>query len=280
MSDSVEHIEISLAVEAIHQRYGYDFSNYSRASLVRRFRHFLARTGYHCVGETIPILLRDERLFVSLLGDLSITVTEMFRDPLSFLSLRERVVPYLKTYPFVRIWCAGCATGEEVYSLAIMLAEEGILDKALIYATDFNEEALETARRGVYSGESIKAATGNYQKSGGANPFSDYFHAKAEGVEMAAGLRSKIAFASHNLVTDKVFGEMNLIMCRNVLIYFDKTLQDRVLQLFSDSLHAFGYLALGSKESLQFSSVAETFMPVDPHWKLFQKKTLDSEADR
>lgn len=272
MPDTIEHIEISLAVEAIHQRYGYDFRNYSRASLTRRFRHFLARTGYHCVGETIPILLRDERLFVSLLGDLSISVTEMFRDPLSFLSLREKVVPYLKTYPFARIWCAGCATGEEVYSLAILLAEEGILDKALIYATDFNEEVLETARRGVYSVESIKAATANYQKSGGVNPFSDYYHAKEEGgVEMAASLRSNIVFASHNLVTDKVFGEMNLIMCRNVLIYFDKVLQDKVLGLFSDSLHPFGHLALGSKESLQFSAVAELFTEIDPKWKLFQK---------
>ncbi len=278
MSDAIESIEVSLAVEAIQLRYGYDFRNYSRASLMRRFRHFLARTGYHCVGETIPIIIRDERFFVSLLGDLSITVTEMFRDPSSFLTLREKVIPYLKTYPFVRIWCAGCATGEEVYSLSIMLAEEGILDKALIYATDFNEEALETGRRGVYSGESIKVATVNYQKAGGTHPFSDYYHVKAEGVELSAALRNHIVFASHNLVTDKVFGEMNLIVCKNVLIYFDKVLQNKVLGLFADSLVPFGYLALGSKESLQFSSVAETFITVDPQWRLFQKKGIVTEG--
>ncbi len=268
----IEDIEIKVLIEAVRLKYGYDFSRYAQASLRRRIKKCLSETGLTNIAEMIPVILHDGNFFKNFLFQLSVNVTEMFRDPLFFRSMREKVVPYLKTFPHVRIWSAGVSTGEEVYSLAILLKEEKLYDKSLIYATDFNDRVLAKAKKGIYTAESVKKSTVNYRKSGGLHPFAGYFHADYDSVIMDRSLKENIVFANHNLVTDGVFGEMNLILCRNVLIYFNRELQDRVLGLFSESLRANGFLALGAKESIEFSSVAEEFVPVVKQRKIFQKK--------
>ncbi|OQY58480.1 MAG: chemotaxis protein CheR [Desulfobacteraceae bacterium 4572_88] len=270
--NEIEKIEVDLFVEAIFQRYGYDFKHYAKASVRRRTRNLLQKTGYSRISEMIPKLLYDESFFQSLVCDFSITVTEMFRDPDFFMGLRKKVIPYLKTYPFVKIWHAGCATGEEVYSLAIVLKEEGLYDRATIFATDFNDTALKKAKDGIYPIENIRHYTANYQKAGSTESFSKYYHAEYESAIMDQALKERITFANHNLATDGVFGEMHLILCRNVLIYFDKTLQNRVFDLFSNSLIHKGFLCIGSKESLQFSEVCEHFSVADEKQKIYQKK--------
>ncbi len=267
-----ENIEIDLLVEAIFKRYGYDFRNYARASLKRRIKLFLDQTEYHRILEMLPALLDDESFFRSLLKKLSIPVTEMFRDPLVYKAIRKEVVPILKTYPFIKIWHAGCATGEEVYSLAILLKEEGLYDRAQIYATDINDDVLERAREGIYAVKDIKRYTTNYQKSGGKEFFAKYYHSQYESVIMNRDLKENIIFANHNLVIDSVFGDMHLIMCRNVMIYFDKILQNRVLKLFYNSLIHHGFLCLGSKESLLFTDVQNAFRDISKAEKIYQKK--------
>jgi chemotaxis protein methyltransferase CheR len=270
--EDIEKIELHLFLEALCQRYGYDFRNYAQASVKRRVRHLLAKSGYTRISEMLPRLLYDETFAQSAIYDFSISVTEMFRDPDFYRSLRKNVVPYLKTYPFIKVWHAGCATGEEVYSLAIVLQEEGLYDRATIFATDFNEMVLEKAREGIYPLKDIRQYTTNYQKAGGERPFADYYHAQYESAIMNQSLKRNITFASHNLVTDGVFGEMHLIFCRNVLIYFDKTLQNRVLKLFADSLNHGSFLCLGSKETLEFSEVINNFKSVDERAKIYQKR--------
>ncbi|MEW5957370.1 MAG: CheR family methyltransferase, partial [Chloroflexota bacterium] len=225
------------------------------------------------ISEMLPWLLYDEAFAQAAIYDFSISVTEMFRDPDFYRSLRKNVVPYLKTYPFIKVWHAGCATGEEVYSLAIVLQEEGLYERATIFATDFNEMVLEKAREGIYPLKDIRQYTLNYQKAGGERPFADYYHAQYESAIMNQSLKRNITFASHNLVTDGVFGEMHLIFCRNVLIYFDRTLQNRVLKLFADSLTHGSFLCLGSKETLSFSEVADSFKAIDERARIFQKRT-------
>jgi len=269
--ETIEKIELELFLEALYQRYGYDFRHYAQASARRRVSQMMAKNGHAKISEMIPRLLYDEAFAQTAIYDFSVTVTEMFRDPEFYGSLRQKVVPYLKTYPFIKIWHAGCATGEEVYSLAILLQEEGLYERATIFATDFNETVLEKAQEGIYPLKDIRQYTTNYQKAGGIRPFSDYYHAKYESVIMNQSLKRNITFASHNLVTDGVFGEMHLIFCRNVLIYFDKTLQNRVLDLFSDSLNHRGFLCLGTKETLQFSEVAKNFKAVDERARIYQK---------
>ncbi len=270
----IEDIELELLLEAIAKRYGYDFRNYSKASMERRVRQAKVKLGCEEISDLTRKLLHDPAFFQRLVSDFSITVTEMFRDPEVYRTLREKVIPYLATYPFIKVWHAGCATGEEVYSLAILLHEEGLLDRATIYATDFNEEALSTARQGIYSIGTIKEYRDNYLKSGGKFSFSEYYHAQYDSVVMAKFLKKNITFARHNLVTDQVFGEMHLILCRNVLIYFDRTLQDRVFKLFDDSLARNTFLCLGSKESLKFSSVIDDFIEFDRKQKIYRKKSL------
>jgi chemotaxis protein methyltransferase CheR len=272
--EDIEKIELNLFLEALFQRYGYDFRHYAEASVRRRVRHLLAKSGYSRISEMIPRLLLDEAFSQTAIHDFSITVTEMFRDPRFYCSIRQNVVPYLKTYPFIKVWLAGCATGEEVYSLAILLEEEGLYDRATIFATDLNEAVLEKAKEGIYALKDIRQYTTNYQKAGGARPFADYYHAQYESAIMDQSLKRNVTFASHNLVTDGVFGEMHLIFCRNVLIYFDKTLQNRVLRLFADSLNYGGFLCLGSKETLQFSDVAERFKVIDEREKIYQKRMM------
>lgn len=266
-----ENIEIELLIEAIYQKYGYDFRSYARASLGRRIHHRLSQTKLASISQMQHLVLYDVAFFEQLLLDLSVNVTAMFRDPQFYKAVREQIVPVLKTFPFIKIWHAGCSTGEEVYSMAILLHEEGLYERTQIYATDFNEEVIKKAREGIIPIDRIKDFTGNYQISGGNQSFSDYYTAKYNFAIMNQFLKKNIVFADHNLATDGAFGEMNLIMCRNVLIYFDKQLQNRTIGLFRESLRHLGYLCLGTKESLRFFEYEDNFEPVIKSLKIYRK---------
>ncbi len=273
MTDNqIEHLEIDLLLETIYQRYGYDFRSYARASIERRIKQFMSGLEFETVSELIPRIIRDEVLFSELLQYFSISVTDMFRDPFVYRVIREEVVPILRTWPHIKIWHAGCATGEEVYSLAIILKEEGIYDKSIIYATDLNDAVLEKAKEGIYSPKKIQEATRNYQKTGGRAPFGNYYHARYDAVLINGDLKERITFANHNLATDGVFGEMHLIFCRNVLIYFNSDLQNRAVGLFVDSLAPNGFLCIGTKESLEFTRFSKEFVVVDDKAKIYKKK--------
>lgn len=265
-------IEMSLLLEALYQKYGYDFRQYSEAHIRRRLLNRLALSGMGTLSEMQGRMLYDKEFAALLLQDLSITVTEMFRDANFYRSLRRNVVPLLKTYSFIKVWHAGCSTGQEVYSMAIVLREEGLHERTTLYATDFNQLALDQAREGIYSSEQIKEYTTNYQRSGGTESFSDYYRASYGMAIMDASLKSNIVWANHNLVTDSVFAEVHLIVCRNVLIYFNTDLQRKVQRLFSESLINGGVLCLGSKESLRFSSFASSYTEIDREQKIFKKK--------
>jgi chemotaxis protein methyltransferase CheR len=267
----MEELEIDLLLEAILRRYGYDFRNYARASLRRKVRQIAAEVGVSHISELVPRLLHDAELFSNVVGNFATPVTEMFRDPSFFKFVRETVVPYLHTWPFVRIWMAGCATGEEVYSLAILLKEEGIYERCTLFATDFVDPVLRHAKEGIYPLRNMQTNSINYQRAGGRGTLSDYYHADYDSVIMDAGLRENVTFANHNLVTDGVFSEVHLVLCRNVLIYFNNTLQNRVLNLFHASLLHGGFLALGSKESLQQSDIRDRFQELEPMWKIYRK---------
>lgn len=266
-----ESIEIDMLLNGIRSRYGYDFTHYSRASLKRRLEHALTQNKLAHFTELLDRLFHDEKCFDEFLKTMSITVTEMFRDPDFYHAVRQHVVPVLKTFPFAKIWHAGCATGEEVYSMALVLHEEGFLDRARIYATDFNKHSLDMALKGVYSAKHMAACIANYQAAGGTADFSGYLSDGYELAKFKDFLKERITFSYHNLVTDGVFGEMNMVCCRNVLIYFDKTLQDQVLQKFADSLRYGGFLCLGNKESLNFSAVGSLFTPVDKRQRIYRK---------
>lgn len=268
----IEQVEMTLLLEAMARCRGYDFRNYSPASLKRRVTSFMAKSGCRQLSELIPRLIHDRNFFDEMLLEITVTVTEMFRDPAVYRSLRNHVVPILKTYPTLRIWHAGCSTGEEVYSMAILLEEEGLLGRTQIYATDINEAALRQAKDGIYGIEKIKEYTANYQQAGGQHSLSDYYHAKYDSVIMRRSLGDRIVFAQHNLISDASFGAMHLIVCRNVLIYFDETLQNRVLKLFQESLVSKGLLLLGTKESLLFSEVKDHFCKLPGVEKGFQAK--------
>ena len=270
-STEIENIEVELLLEAIYQKYGYDFRQYSRASIKRRIMHRLSIAKYTSLSEMLGKVLYDVKFFETLLLDLSVNVTEMFRDPEFFKTLRNEVIPILKTYPYLKIWHAGCATGEEVYSFAILLKEEGLYNKSQIYATDFNELILYKAKQGIIPLDQIKQYTHNYQRAGGKESFANYYTAKYDSVLIDQSLKKNIVFSDHNLATDGVFGEMNLIMCRNTLIYFQKELQNRVIGLFKDSLCHLGFLCLGTKESLMFSEHEKCFDPVSKKTKIFRK---------
>ncbi len=270
--NEIEHLEVNLLLEALHQRYGYDFRSYARASIDRRVRQFVAKKGLARISELIPACLHDEALFGELAQHFSISVTDMFRDPFVYAALREQVLPVLGTFPHIKAWHAGCATGEEVYSLAILLAEAGLLERSTLFGTDFNDGALAQAREGIYPADRIQQFTRNYQEAGGTGSFADYYHASYDAATMDKGLKQRITFANHNLTADGVFGEMQLVFCRNVLIYFDRDLQDRALGLFTDSLVRGGFLCLGTKESLQFSAVADAYEAVDMSARIFKKK--------
>jgi chemotaxis protein methyltransferase CheR len=273
--EDLETIEISLLLEAIRRRWGYDFSHYSQASVRRRLDQARRAAGLAHFGEAITRVLRDEAFFDRLLRTMSVTVTEMFRDPPCYRAMRERLVPVFKTFPFVKIWCAGCATGEEVYSLAILLHEEGYLQRARLYGTDFNRASLDTAEKGIYPKRLMATYADTYRQAGGRADLADYYSASYDFVRMKGFLRDRITFSYHNLVTDGVFGEMNLITCRNVLIYFDKTLQERVLHLFAQSLRHGGFLCLGARESLKFSAVRHHFEALEGQRYIYRKNAHD-----
>ncbi|MDO8805131.1 MAG: protein-glutamate O-methyltransferase CheR [Elusimicrobiota bacterium] len=268
----LEPTEIDLLLEAVFRKYGYDFRSYARASIERRVRQFMASGGFASVSEMALKVLNDRDLFSRLVRYFSVPVTELFRDPQVYRAVREQVIPLLKTWPHFKIWHAGCATGEEVYSLAIILKEEGVYDRATIYATDFNDEALERAREGVYGAAKMKEATHNYQAAGGKASFSEYYHSRYDAAAMNAELRERIVFSTHNLASDSVFGEMHLVFCRNVLIYFNRGLQNRALGLFTESLVSGGFLCLGTKEDLRFSEVNSFYEVVDRKARIYKRK--------
>lgn len=265
-------MDISPLLEAVYQEYGYDFRQYSEAHIRRRIMNRMKLSGLKDVAQMQSKVLNDRAFAYELLQDLSITVTEMFRDQEFYRSLRENVIPVLKTYPFIKVWHAGCSTGEEAYSLAIILQEEGLYDRTTIYATDFNQKALDKAREGIFSTKTMKEYTINYQLSGGKESFSDYYTSKYDHVIMAQSLKKNIVWANHNLATDSVFAEVNLILSRNVLIYFDKHLQNKVQKLFYNSLINGGILCLGSKEGLRFTDFYEEYTDVDKKQRIFKKK--------
>jgi chemotaxis protein methyltransferase CheR len=269
---AISEQEISSLLEAIYQKYGYDFREYSEAHIRRRIMNKLAMSQLKDISEMQSKVLNDEVFASELLQDLSITVTEMFRDPGFYRSLRENVVPILKTYPFIKIWHAGCATGEEAYSMAILLQEEGLYSRTTIYATDFNQLALDKAKEGIYSNSMMKEYTSNYQLSGGKESFSNYYMANYDSVIMNKSLKQNIVWANHNLVTDSVFAEVHMILCRNVLIYFDRSLQNKVQNTFHESLINGGILCLGSKEGLRFTDFYEAYLELDKKQRIFKKK--------
>ncbi len=267
-----ENLELNLLLESIQKYYGYDFRNYARASLMRRANLFKESNGLASISDLIPRTIHDPEFFSKLVYHFSITYTEMFRDPLFYKQLILKVFPVLETHPYIKIWHAGCATGEEVYSTAIMLKEAGIYDRCTIFATDFNDSAIEVAKAGIYRIDDMKHYIASYHAAGGRHPFSNNFTAGDQSVTMAKELRKNITFANHNLVLDGIFGEMHLILCRNVLIYFNKELQNRVLELFCQSLVAGGFLCLGTKESLRYSSVTNFFTVVDERERIYKKR--------
>ena len=266
------NIEIQLLMEAIFLRYGYDFRNYSKAHIKRRVLHRLGTSMLLSVSQLQDRVLRDREFFNEFLDDLSINVTEMFRDPEFYNSLREKIIPKLKTYAYFKIWHAGCATGEEVYSLSIILKEEGLLERCQIYATDFNRKVLEIAKEGVYQKHEIEQYENNYKRSGGKVKLSDYYKSRYGSIIFNKEFSDRIVFADHNLVTDTVFADVNLILCRNVLIYFEKSLQDKVLGLFYESLVPSGILCLGTKESIKFSKYGNSFEIIDEKFRIFKKR--------
>ena len=269
--DDVDEIELSLLLEGIYRRYGFDFREYAPASLRRRVWRRVHAEGLTTLSALQDRLLHDPACMERLLLDLSINVTAMFRDPTFYIAFRQKVVPILRTYPFTRIWTAGCSTGEEVYSLAILLHEAGVYERTRIYATDINETVLDRARRGVFPLDKMREYTQNYISAGGERAFSEYYVAKYDGAQFQRSLMENVVFAQHNLVSDRSFNEFNVVVCRNVMIYFDRALQDRVHRLFYDSLVTFGVLALGAKESIRFSHYEDRYEELDAAERLYKK---------
>ena len=264
-------IELKLLMEAIFLKYSYDFRNYTGASQKRRVRYALEQLRLPNVSALQERVLHDPTVFAQLLQFLTIPVSEMFRDPSYFLTLRQQVVPVLQTYPSVKVWVAGCSTGEEAWSLAILLREEGLLDRTQIYATDINPASLDKARQGIFPMEAVRNYTANYQRAGGKQAFSDYYTAAYDAARFDPSLCANAVFADHSLATDSVFAETQLVSCRNVLIYFNRALQDRALGLFHESLCHRGFLGLGAKESIDFSSFATRFDTLARAERIYRK---------
>ncbi|MBF0486917.1 MAG: protein-glutamate O-methyltransferase CheR [Nitrospirae bacterium] len=270
-SEDNENLEIELLLEAINAKYGYDFKSYARASIKRRIRHRMSIAGIKKITEIIERVIYDRAFFIELLGDFSISTTEMFRDPDFFQAMRKDVFPALQCLPFIKVWVAGCSTGEEVYSIGIMLKEENLYDKAMIYATDYSDKSLSAAKEGVFSIKSVKKYAANYTDAGGIQSFSNYFTAKADSAVIDPSLRQNMVFSIHNLASDGVFGEMNIILCRNVLIYFNRGLQNKVFGLFTESLEDGGYLCLGSKETIRLSNFSDNYDEVLKDEKIYRR---------
>jgi chemotaxis protein methyltransferase CheR len=264
-------IELRLLIDAIYLRYHYDFRGYAAASLKRRLSAAPSHFGCATLSQLQDKVLHEPATFPALLSLLTVPVSEMFRDPSYFLSLREKVVPLLRTYPSLKMWVAGCSTGEEVYSLAILLREEGLLERTLIYATDINPQTLQKAAAGVYAVDRIAGFTQNHRKAGGRASLSDYYTAAYGRAVFDKSFRRHIVFSDHSLATDSVFAEVQFVSCRNVLIYFKPELQDRALGLFRDALCRKGFLGIGMKESLRFSAHARSFADVVYEDRIFQR---------
>jgi chemotaxis protein methyltransferase CheR len=272
MSARMADLEIRLLLEAIFDRYHYDFRAYAMASLKRRLSQACDKLEVATLSGLQERVLHDPGSFAVLLQYLTVQVSDMFRDPEFFLAIRQRVMPLLATWPSIKVWCAGCSTGEEAYGLAILLQEEGLLDRSIIYATDINAQSLRDAANGVYPLARLRGFTENHRRSGSSGSLSDYYHASGDAAIMDTALRRKIMFSDHSLATDNVFSEMHLITCRNVLIYFDHALQERALRLFADSLVRGGFLGLGSKESLRFTQAADSFVDFALPERLYRRK--------
>lgn len=263
--------EVKLLLETIYEKYSYDFRGYAMTSVHRRIHSAMNKFEIKTVSRLQERILHDEKFFSELLQYLTVPTSEMFRDPAYFLAIREKVVPILKTYPSVKVWIAGCSTGEEVYSMAILFKEEGLFDRVLIYATDINPSSLKKAEQGILPIDRVKEFSSNYLKSGGKASFSDYFTANYGSIIMDRNLRKNVVFADHSLATDQVFSEVQFVSCRNVLIYFEKELQDRALKLFADSLSRKAFLGLGSKESIRFSTVSPYFSEFSKDERIYQR---------
>ncbi|MGH7678266.1 MAG: CheR family methyltransferase [Gemmatimonadaceae bacterium] len=270
-SEELERVEIELLLEGVFRQYGFDFRAYAYSSMRRRLWKRVEAESLNTLSDLQAKVLHDRDAMERLLLDLSVNVTAMFRDPQFYVAFRSLVVPVLRTYPFIRIWHAGCSTGEEVYSLAILLEEAGLYDRARIYATDINEVVLQQARRGIFPLERMQEYTENYIRAGGQRSFSEYYTAMYDGALFDQRLVRNVVFAQHNLVTDRSFADFTVIFCRNVLIYFDKELQNRVQGLFYESLVRLGVLCLGSKESLKFSTFESRYERLSPSEKIYRK---------
>lgn len=264
-------IEVELLIEALFRRFNYDFRHYARTSVDRRLQHAMSR--FHCptVSHIQARLLNEKSFLQELIDVLTVPTTEMFRDPSYFASLRTNVLPILKTYPSIRVWIAGTSTGEELVSIAILLKEEGLLERSTIYATDINQNSLEHAQRGIYDTDTIQKATYNYREAGGRGSISDFISVAYGSAKVDPTLYKNVVFSDHSLSTDAVFTEAHLISCRNVLIYFNRELQNRATTLFKDSLMRGGYLGLGSRESLRFLEPSSAFRSTDEPNRIYQK---------
>lgn len=267
----MKSLEISLLAEGVFHRYGYDFRDYIPTYLESRIHTFVRSENLPTVSALQERVLHDPACVERFVEALTVNVSTMFRDPGFYAAFRKKVVPFLKTYPFVRIWLAGCGGGEEVYSLAILLQEEGLLDRTLLYATDLSERVIRQAKSAIFPLSRMKEFEGNYLKSGGNRSFSDYYTADSDNGVFSSSLRSRMAFARHNLVTDGSFNEFNVIVCRNVLVYFNNSLQDKVHRLFHASLGMFGVLSIGKKESLKYTSTESSYEELDQEEKLYRK---------
>ncbi|MTE01068.1 protein-glutamate O-methyltransferase CheR [Paracoccus sp. YIM 132242] len=271
-------IELDLFLEALHRRWHYDFRSYSRASLVRRVDLARKRLGCATLSDLQGRVLRDDAVLPDVLDAMTVQVSELFRDPAYYLSLRRNVVPHLRTFPSLKVWVAGCADGEELYSLAILLREEGLLERTIFYATEINRRALARAEAGVYPIDRLPAFSQNYQRAGGTGTLADHYTAAYGRVAFDRGLRARTVFTEHSLATDQVFSEVHLVSCRNVLIYFDSPLQDRALGLFAEGLARGGFLGLGSHETLRFSSHAKAFAPFDEPCRIWRRVASLADA--
>ena len=266
-------LEFRLLIDAVYHKYQYDFRGYSAASLRRRMKSAMAHFGCRTLSQLQDRVLHETEAFAELLDYLTVQVSEMFRDPSYFRALREHVVPLLRTYPSLKIWVAGCSAGEEAYSLAILLHEEGLLARSLIYATDINPHSLAKAEAGVFAIDRIAGFTLNHQGSGATSSLSDYYTAAYGRAVFDRSLKERIVFSDHSLATDSVFAEAQLVSCRNVLIYFNRELQDRALRLFHESLCRHGFLGIGTKETLRFSSLSAAFEQLVASERIYQKRS-------
>ncbi|WP_242927381.1 CheR family methyltransferase [Pontibacter vulgaris] len=270
-NDALFEQDVEALIREIHAQYGYDFSGYARASVYRRIKRFLSQKHLNSLDDLRKGLFSDSFFFENFLQEVTVNVTEMFRDPTFFLSLRTNVLPILSTYPFIKIWDAGCSTGEELFSLAILLKEEGLLDRTKIYATDINQKVLKQAKEGIFSATNMPAYTSGYYAAGGKQEFSSYYRSNYGSAKFDSSLVKNVVIYPHNLATDSSFNEFHLILCRNVLIYFNRELQERVFRLFDESMVSLGYLGLGKKETLAMSGISSNYNLVDKSNRIYRK---------